>query len=738
MPIIRETIPVGDRAITIETGRVARQAGGSVLMQLGDTVVLVTACASHSERPGIDFFPLTCEYLEKTFAAGKIPGGFFKREGRLRDEEILVARLMDRPIRPLFPKGFKNETQVVATVLSADKIHPSDVLAMTGSSVALTLSDIPFAGPVAGIRVSRIDGKFVAFPTFQEMEQSDLDLIVSVSKDAIVMVEGGANQIRESIIIDALMFAHQTAQPLLALQDKLREVGQPKRTVAPVVKDEKLAARVREISYEDAVAAERIPTKMERYGRIRELEGQIVEKLLPEFPDRAGEIRGAFDSMRKVIVRGRILDEGIRIDGRRSTDIRNITCEVGVLPRVHGSALFTRGETQTVVATTLGTSKDEQKIDNLMGERWKAFLLHYNFPPFCVGETKPLRGPSRREIGHGALAERALTRVIPGHDEFPYTIRVVSETLESNGSSSMATVCGGTLSLMDCGVPIKAPVGGVAMGLIKEGDRYAILSDILGDEDHLGDMDFKVCGTRDGVTAIQMDIKIAGLSREILEKALAQARDARLYVLERMLATLPTYREELSQYAPRITTLKVKPDQIRLIIGSGGKTIKGIVDQTGVTIDVEDDGTVAIASSDAAAVKKAIDIIKGLTAEAEVGKTYSGTVRRIVDFGAFVEIFPGTDGLLHVSEMAHTRVANVTDLFKEGDTVEVKVVNVDRDGKVRLSRKDLLPPPTEEEMAAAAAARAAGGDRPPRREGGRDRGGRGGDRDRGDRRPRRS
>jgi len=408
MSIIRETITVGDRSITIETGRVARQAGGSVLMQLGDTVVLVTACASYSERAGIDFFPLTCEYLEKTFAAGKIPGGFFKREGRLRDEEILVARLMDRPIRPLFPKGFKKETQVIATVLSADKIHTPDVLAMTGSSVALTLSDIPFAGPIAGIRVARIDGKFVAYPTFQEMEQSELDLLVSVSKDAIVMVEGGAAQIRESTLIDALMFAQQTAQPLLTLQDKLREIGQTKRTVTAPVKDEAIAKRVRDVSYDDAVAAERMPVKLERYGRIRELEGQILEKLTPEFPDRGGEIRGAFDSMRKAIVRDRILDEGIRIDGRRSTDIRNITCEVGVLPRVHGSALFTRGETQTVVATTLGTSKDEQKIDNLMGERWKAFLLHYDFPPFCVGETKPLRGPSRREIGHGLLFIRSM------------------------------------------------------------------------------------------------------------------------------------------------------------------------------------------------------------------------------------------------------------------------------------------------------------------------------------------
>jgi len=692
--IIRETVEVGGRPLTLEVGRVARQAHGSVLITNQETVVLVTACAAPTERAGIDFFPLTCEYLEKTFAAGKIPGGFFKREGRLRDDEVLTARMMDRPIRPLFPKGFKCETQVIATVLSADKVNPSDVLAMCGASASLMLSDIPWNGPLAAIRVGYLDGDFVANPTFEEQERCALVITMAASKDAVVMVEGHADQAPEELLVDALMYGQQAVQPLIALQEKLREaVGLPKRTFAAPPADPKIAARVAALATEKVRVASVLLDKRERYGRQREIEKETVDALKEEFPDRTAEVTAALDKLKKKTVRDMILDTGKRIDGRGARDIRKITCEVGVLPRTHGSSLFTRGETQAIVVTTLGTAQDEQKIDNLLGERWKAFMLHYNFPPYSVGETKMLRGPSRREVGHGNLAERALSRIIPSHEEFPYTIRIVSEILESNGSSSMASVCGGCHSLMDAGVPIKTPVAGIAMGLIKEGDRMAILSDILGDEDHLGDMDFKVCGTKDGVTAIQMDIKIAGLSREILQNALSQAKEARLHVLGKMLEALAEPRKELSKYAPRIVTIKVKPDQIRLVIGPGGKTIKGIIEQTGVSIDVEDDGTVAIASSDSAAVQRAIDIVKGLTQEPEIGTIYKGTVKSMREFGAFIEILPNKEGLLHVSEMAWVRVRAPEDICKEGDEIEVKVVNVDREGKIRLSRRELLPKP---------------------------------------------
>lgn len=733
MSFVRESVMINGKPLTFETGRLAKQAHGSVLMTYGESVVLITA-VSGEERPGLDFFPLTCEYVEKTFAAGKIPGGFFKREARQRDEEILTCRLMDRPCRPLFPEGFKNDTQIIATVLSADKIHQTDVLALTGASAALHISDIPWDGPLAGMRVARVNGELVIFPTFEQQAASDLDMVVACTKDAICMVEGGAAEANEADVIDALMFAHKSAQPIIELIEKMRAaVGKPKRTFEPKKLDAKIAERISQIVDKGIIESSLIKDKKARYDGYKVHKTNMVTTLTAElgaekFAESEKLIKAEFDERKYHVVREYVLSQNKRIDGRGMDQIRAIMTEVGLLPRVHGSALFQRGETQAMVTTTLGTSTDEQKIDALTGERWKRFLLHYNFPPFSTGETKPMRGPGRREIGHGALAERALMRMIPEKEVFPYTIRIVSETLESNGSSSMAAVCGGTLSLMDAGVPIKSPVAGIAMGLISDGTRAAILSDILGDEDHLGDMDFKVCGTERGITAIQMDIKIAGLSRDLLTRALDQARAGRIFILAKMAETMTGPRAELSKYAPRITTIKVKPDQIRLVIGPGGKTIKGIIDQTGVAIDVEDDGTVNIASSDPEAVKKALDIIKGLTAEPEVGATYKGPVQRITDFGAFVELMPGTDGLLHISEMAHIRVDKVTDVMKEGDIIEVKVLSVDRDGKVRLTRRELLPLPEGEEGERAKErmlqAREAG---PPQRTGGPG-GGRGGDR----------
>jgi polyribonucleotide nucleotidyltransferase len=734
MSFVRESVIINGKPLTFETGRLAKQAHGSVLVTYGESVVLITA-VSGEERPGLDFFPLTCEYVEKTFAAGKIPGGFFKREARQRDEEILTCRLMDRPCRPLFPEGFKNDTQIIATVLSADKIHQTDVLALTGASAALHISDIPWDGPLAGMRVARVNGELIIFPTFEQQAASDLDMVVACTKDAICMVEGGAAEANEADVIDALMFAHKSAQPIIELIEKMRAaVGKAKRPFEPKKLDPKIAERISQIVDKGIIESSLIKDKKARYDGYKIHKNNMVTTLTSElgaekFAENEKLIKAEFDERKYHVVREYVLSQNKRIDGRGMDQIRAIATEVGLLPRVHGSALFQRGETQAMVTTTLGTSADEQKIDALTGERWKRFLLHYNFPPFSTGETKPMRGPGRREIGHGALAERALGRMMPEQEKFPYTIRIVSETLESNGSSSMAAVCGGTLSLLDAGVPIKAPVAGIAMGLISDGKRAAILSDILGDEDHLGDMDFKVCGTERGITAIQMDIKIAGLSRELLTKALDQARAGRIFILAKMAETMTGPRAELSKYAPRITTLKVKPDQIRLVIGPGGKTIKGIIDQTGVAIDVEDDGTVNIASSDPEAVKKALAIIHGLTAEPEVGATYKGPVQRITDFGAFVELMPGTDGLLHISEMAHVRVDKVTDVMKEGDIIEVKVLSVDRDGKVRLTRRELLPLPDGEEGERAKermlAAREAG---PPQRSGGGDRGGRGGDR----------
>ncbi|MBI5489904.1 MAG: polyribonucleotide nucleotidyltransferase [Deltaproteobacteria bacterium] len=729
--IIRESAPYGARPITIETGRVARQAGGAAWVQQGGTVVLVTCVGAHTVREGIDFFPLTCDYIEKTFAAGKIPGGFFKREGRQRPEEILLSRLIDRPIRPLFSKGYRNETQVIATLLSLDKENPPDVLAVTGASAALMISDVPWEGPIAAIRVGRVDGAFVGNPTYEEIEKSDLDIIMCASKDAIVMVEGEAAEVSESVLVDAIFFGLEAVQPVLALQERIRAaVGKPKRPVVAPVKDETLAGIVRADAsgpLDDALA---IPEKQARYAALDTLSEKVVAAIAqrPGFEERQKEIKAAFDEVKKDKVRRMVLDTARRIDGRRPDEIRTITCEVGILPRTHGSALFTRGETQAIVATTLGTREDEQKIDALTGQWWKTFMLHYNFPPFSTGEVKMLRGASRREIGHGNLAERAVSRMIPKAPDFPYTVRIVSEILESNGSSSMASVCGATLSLMDAGVPIASPVAGIAMGLVTDGRKHQVLTDILGDEDHLGDMDFKVCGSRNGITAVQMDIKISGLTREILAEALDRANQARQFVLGRMLETLPTHRPELSALAPRIVTVHIPVDKIRDVIGPGGKVIRGIVDQTGCSINVEDDGSVRVASADGEALKKALDIIEGLTRSAQVGEVYTGTVKRCVDFGAFIEILPNVEGLLHISEMDWRRVGTVDEICKEGDSMEVKVVNVDPMGKVRLSRKELLPkpegyverPPSER--------------RPPR-EGGREgRGGRGGGRGGGGRR----
>ena len=702
---VKESVLLGGRELSIETGKMAKQADGAVLVTYGESVVMVTACSSKSPREGVDFLPLTCEYTEKTYGGGKIPGGYFKREGRPTEAEILVSRLMDRPSRPLFPKGYRCETQVIAMSLAFDRENPTDVLAMTGTAAALHISDIPWAEPFVGARVGRVNGEFVINPTFAQRQQSDLDFVVACSRDALVMVEGGSDQISEEVATDALFFAHQAVQPVLDLIEKLRAaVGRPKRVFSPPAKDEVLFKKVAELGAARMRAAVTVREKHARHDAESKVGKEIVAELctstIPDVPapyaGREKEVNEAVASLHKKTVREMVLSEQVRIDGRKTTDIRPISCEVGVLPRVHGSALFTRGETQALVITTLGTSADEQRIDSLLGDVTKRFMLHYNFPPFSTGEAKMLRAQSRREVGHGNLAERALARIMPKEHEFPYVVRVVSETLESNGSSSMASVCGGSLSMMDAGVPLPAAVSGIAMGLIYEKgqngapDRVAILSDILGDEDHLGDMDFKVCGTRKGITSVQMDIKIQGLSRELMARALKQAREGRLYILDKMAQCISAPNKDLSRHAPRIYTLQVKPDRIRDIIGPGGKMIRAIVEQTGVAIDVEDDGTVNIASPDGPSAQKAIDIVKGLTAEPEVGAFYMGTVRRIVDFGAFVEILPGTDGLVHVSELDSGHVRNVSDVVKEGEELLVKVIGIDRMGKIRLSRKEAL------------------------------------------------
>ena len=679
------------RPLCVDLGKVAKQADGAALVRFGETVVLATSVASKDVREDIDFFPLTVDYQEKTFAAGRIPGGFFKREGRPSEKEILTCRLIDRSIRPLFAGGLKAETQVIVTVLSADGENDTDVVAMLAASLALEVSDIPFEGPLAGVRVGRIDGAWVMNPLLSEVPRSDVNIFLSGTRDGLVMVEGGAAVVPEEGVLDALFQGHQALQPLIDLQEKLKDqLGKPKRALPQEEKDEALRARVRELAEGKLAEAVRIADKKERNARIHEVGAEALAAGAEEFPGREREIKGAFREIEKFQLRDLVLRHRKRIDGRGLKDVRPITCEVNLLPRAHGSALFTRGETQALVVSTLGTAADVQRIDALNGEQFKKFMLHYNFPPFSTGEVKFLRGPGRREIGHGALAERALAPVLPDADAFPYTLRVVSEILESNGSTSMASVCGGSLSLMDAGVPTRAPVAGIAMGLIKDGDEVRVLTDILGDEDHLGDMDFKVAGTREGVTALQMDIKISGVNREVMQEALYQAREGRLHILDVMDGTLAETRKEVSRHAPRITTMRVRPEKIRDIIGPGGKVIRGIVEATGTKIDVQDDGTVTVASTDEAGSRKAIDMIQGIVAEVEIGRIYKGTVRRVMDFGAFVEILPGTDGLVHISQIADDHVRQVRDVLNEGDELMVKVLDVDRQGKIRLSRKEAL------------------------------------------------
>jgi polyribonucleotide nucleotidyltransferase len=679
------------RPLSIEIGRLAKQADGAALVQYGETVVLVTAVAARDLKLDTDFFPLTVDYQEKTFAAGKIPGGFFKREGRPSEKEILTCRLIDRSIRPLFSEGLRCETQVIATVLSADRENDPDVVAMLGASAALHVSDIPFNGPLAGVRIGRNNGQWIMNPTQSQLDESDVDIFLSGSKDAIVMVEGGAQMVPEEEILEALFAGHEAIQPLLEIQEQIRrEIGKPKREVPLAKLDQAIVKRVEELALAKLKRALEVPEKLERYKRIAEAKAEVVPQALAEYPDKQKDIKNAFEELKRNVFRGLVIQQERRIDGRGLKDIRPITCEVEVLPRTHGSAIFTRGETQALVVTTLGTTSDEQRVDALIGEHFKKFMLHYNFPPFSVGEVKFLRGPGRREIGHGNLAERALLPVLPVDDSFPYTIRIVAEILESNGSTSMASVCGGSLSLMDAGVPVSAPVAGIAMGLIKEGEHVRVLSDILGDEDHLGDMDFKVAGTSEGVTSLQMDIKVSGVNRDVMQQALHQAKEGRLHILGIMNKTLAGARTNVSGHAPRIVTLKVKPEKIREIIGPGGKVIRGIIEATGVKMDVEDDGTVRIASVDEEAAKKAVEMVQRIAAEAEIGKIYKGTVRKIVDFGAFVEILPGTDGLVHISQLAPGRVNKVTDILKEGDEVMVKVLEIDRQGKIRLSRKEAL------------------------------------------------
>ncbi|MFL5292241.1 MAG: polyribonucleotide nucleotidyltransferase [Myxococcales bacterium] len=688
------TAQVGNQTITVETGNLAKQADGSVVVRAGDSVVLVTAVSAKEKKEGLDFFPLTVDYQERLSAAGRIPGSFFRREGRLTERETLISRLIDRSCRPLFPDGYQNETQIIATVFSADNQYDTDVLALTGASYALAASDIPFPFAFAGVRVGRVGGKLIANPSEEERTQGDLDVIMAASRDSIFMVEGGAKEIDENTMIEALLFGQRAIEQLLDGQERLRnEVGKQKRTFEKTPLAEGVSQRVRDAVAQRVGEAYRLDVKHERYGRLSEIKKEVVAQLCAPGAPYAGkekDVKTALEDLKYEHMRRMITHEGRRIAGRKNDEIRSISSQVGLLPRAHGSAVFTRGETQALVTTTLGTSDDEQRMESLKGQSFRKFMLHYNVPPYSVGEVKMLRGAGRREIGHGMLAERALRAVLPPDDKFPYTIRVVSDILESNGSSSMATVCGGCLALMDAGVPIAAPVAGIAMGLIKEEGRIAILSDILGDEDHLGDMDFKVCGTAKGITSIQMDIKITGVDRQILTDALEQARRGRLHILAEMAKSISAPRADISKYAPKITTIRIPVSRIKDVIGPGGKVIKDIISRTGASIDIEDDGSVAIASASSESVDQAIKMIRALTQEAEVGKTYLGTVRRIMEFGAFVEIFPGTDGLVHISDLANTRVKKVEDVLKEGDEVLVKVVSVDRSGKIRLSRKEAL------------------------------------------------
>ncbi len=682
----------GSNHLSIETGRMAKQANGSVVVRYGDTMVLVAATAAPEADPDQNFFPLAVHYVEKAYATGRIPGGFFKREGRLSDKETLISRFIDRPLRPLFNPHFSAETVIVATVLSYDLVNGPDVAAMIGASAALLISDIPYSTPVCGIRIGMIDDQFIANPSPEEQEKSSLNIFMVGSKDAILMVEGEAHEVSEDVMIDAIMFGHEQIQPIIGIQEELQQrCGKPKRDVIVPEIDQALQDQVESLALPKVQAALATKEKLARYSLMDSIVEEVTQELCNEESDehRKKDIGKAIANLKKREMRSKILDDGIRIDGRSLNDIRHITCEIGILPRVHGSALFTRGETQALMVATLGTKEDEQMIDSLSGSYYKNFMLHYNFPGFSVGEAKSPRGPGRREIGHGFLAERGLMTVLPKRDDFPYTLRLVSEILESNGSSSMATVCAGSLAMMDAGVPLKNATAGIAMGLIYEGERTAILSDILGDEDHLGDMDFKVVGTNKGITALQMDIKVSGLNRSIIESALAQAKEGRLHILGIMNQEINTSREGLSSYAPRCITHKIPTDKIRDVIGPGGKVIKNIVDKTGVKINIDDDGIVSIVSTDHEAVDVALGMVQELTRTAEIGAVYTGPVVKIMDFGAFVEIFPGQQGLVHVSNLSKERVKNVHQFVKEGQEVTVRVMGFDRRGKMQLSIKDV-------------------------------------------------
>jgi polyribonucleotide nucleotidyltransferase len=702
----KREIQIGSRRISIETGKLAKQADGSVLVRSGDTVVLVTACHAASAREGIDFLPLTVDYREYTYASGRIPGGFFKREGKPSEKEVLTSRLIDRPIRPLFSSGWRYETQIIALLMSADPENDADVLAITGASAALALSEIPFEKAIAGVRVGMIDGNYIINPTFEERKQSVLDLVVAGSKDGIVMVEAGAKEVTEAQAVAALEAAHAAIKQIVAMIEDLKSAaGKKKLAVDARQIDHAFYREVEEKAYLPLAEAMRIRDKLENYTSVDAVFDELIATIPEEETERRSTAKSIFHELKEKVLRDEVLQRGVRLDGRKFDEIRPIWTEAGVLPRTHGSVVFTRGETQALVTCTLGTAEDEQKVEHVSGEFYKRFMLHYNFPPFSVGEVQFLRGPGRREVGHGALAERALGAVVPGDDKFAYTVRLVSDILESNGSSSMASVCGGSMAMMDAGVPIKAPVAGIAMGLImdEKSGKWAVLSDIAGAEDHYGDMDFKVAGTAQGITALQMDIKVTGITSEIMAKALEQARDGRMHILAEMAKTISEPRKTMSMFAPRIVTIKIPVDKIREVIGPGGKTIRSIIERTGVKIDVEDDGRVNVASADGESAQKAIGIIQELTATPELNKTYLGKVQRITDFGAFVEIMPGTDGLLHVSEIANHRVKDVRDELKEGQQILVKVINIDPTGKIRLSRKALLQEEAAKQHEAAAA-----------------------------------
>ena len=688
---ITHTAQLGGKKLSVQTGKIAKQASGSVFVEYADTSVLVSVVSARDER-AVDFLPLTVEYQEKIYAAGRIPGNYFRREiGRPSEKETLTARLIDRPNRPQFPKGWRHETQVIATVLSMDKENDPDTLAMIGASTALEVSDIPFAGPIASVRVGRIDGELVINPSITLWEKADINIIVAGSKTGIVMVEGGAKIVKEADMLEAIYFGHREMQPIIELQEKLRqEAGKPKRDFQPPEMDPELSAKMESELGQTIRQATVIADKIDRNNRMREIKSEYIDGLGDTYAERKEEVSAIFGELKKRIGRDLILKESIRIDGRKFDEIRPISCEVNVLPRTHGSALFTRGETQVLGVLTLGSGQDEQRVETLSGDEFRPFILHYNFPPFSVGEVKRIGGPSRRDIGHGGLSTRAIEKVLPDKENFDYTIRIVSEVLESNGSSSMGTVCAGTLALMDGGVPVKSPVAGIAMGLVKEGDQVVILSDILGDEDHTGDMDFKVTGTNEGITALQMDIKIHELTREIMQNALEQARLGRLHILRKMLEAIPVPRKEISPYAPKVVTIKVNPDKIREIIGPGGKVVRGIQSETNTRVEIDDSGSVKIAAFSQEEADLAIKMIKDIVVEPEVGEIYEGKVVRITDFGAFVEITPGTDGLVHISQLANHRVKSVSDIVKEGDPLKVKVLEISRDGKIRLSHKAVM------------------------------------------------